>query len=73
MSRCSEHTCVTCADSADKCVIISLDGNDAAVKLEDGEIITVAIDLIPNARVGDSLLVHQGIAIAPLSSEEPAA
>ena len=72
MSGCSSHghACATCGDRADEAVIVSLDGGDAVVELEDGTRVGVAVDLIVGARVGSRLLVHQGVAIAPLEENE---
>ncbi len=65
--RCTsdEHSCATCSDRADAVRIVALDGADASVEFEDGSRSTVAVDLIPGIRVGDRVLVHQGVAIAP--------
>ena len=58
------HHCSVCSDAADQAVIRSIDGGDAEADLLcSGERITVAVDLIPDATVGDTVLVHQGVAI----------
>jgi len=52
--------------------ILELHGSDALVTLSDGTTTTIAIDLIPGAAVGRSVMVHQGVAIAPCIEEESA-
>lgn len=57
------HACATCADRADEATLVSLDGSDARVALADGTRLSAAVDLVPGVRVGDRVLVHQGVAI----------
>lgn len=59
------YECSICADAADRAVIRQLHGHDAEVEVTcSGQRVTVAVDLITGARVGDTVLVHQGVAIA---------
>jgi hydrogenase maturation factor len=54
--------CVTCSDEAIEAVVVSVAGAEAVVRANGGEE-TVAIDLVPDADVGDVLLCHAGIAL----------
>ena len=59
------HHCSVCSDAADRAVVRAIDGHDARLELEcSGDQIHAAIDLVPGVRVGDTVLVHQGVAIA---------
>jgi len=58
-----------CADAADRARVRALRGSDADVTLESGEAATVAVELIPGLQVGDTLLVHQGVAISRVRAE----
>ncbi len=62
--------CTTCGDVAVPVRVVELAGSDAVVEDRVGQRATVAIDLFPNIKAGDTLLVHMGVAIAQL--EEPA-
>ena len=58
------ETCVTCSDEAVVALVVGLDGLDAAVEVEgDGSVERVALDLVPDAAVGERLLCHAGIAL----------
>ena len=63
------HHCPTCADAADRAVIRSIDGRNAVVTVDDDAPMTIAIDLVPGAAVGDTVLVHQGVAISKIAAE----
>lgn len=62
--------CATCGDVAVRARVREVDGLEATVTVDD---VTerVAIDLVPDARVGELLLCHAGIALERL--EEHAA
>lgn len=62
--------CSTCGDVAVPVEVIEVMGGDAVVEDRLGRQATVAIDFFPEARAGDALLVHMGVAISRL--EEPA-
>ncbi|MDX2005005.1 MAG: HypC/HybG/HupF family hydrogenase formation chaperone [Meiothermus sp.] len=62
--------CSTCGDVAVPVEVLEILGGDAVVEDRLGRQATVAIDFFPEARVGDALLVHMGVAISRL--EEPA-
>lgn len=55
-------TCVTCGDVAVVARVVEVEGARALVAV-DGETEHVAIDLVPEARTGDLLLCHAGIAL----------
>ena len=63
------HHCPTCADAADRAVIRSIEGRNAEVTIDGGAPMTIAIDLVPGAAVGDTVLVHQGVAISKVAVE----
>jgi hydrogenase maturation factor len=56
-----EH-CVTCADEAVEAIVVSVSGAEAVVRAGGCEE-RVAIDLVPDAAVGDVLLCHAGLAL----------
>jgi len=56
------ESCVTCGDTAVAARVTEIDGPAALVTVgENSE--RVAIDLVPDARPGDLLLCHAGIAL----------
>jgi len=55
--------CVTCGDEAVTARVVALRGGDAVIEV-DGTRERVAIDLVPDARPGDTLLCHAGIALS---------
>jgi hydrogenase maturation factor len=57
--------CVTCADEAVAARVRTVEALAAVVDL-DGRLERVAIDLVPEARPGDLLLCHAGIALERL-------
>jgi hydrogenase maturation factor len=71
----AEHPhCVTCADEATAMRVVALEdrGSQLAVCVgEDGARCTVDIGLLPDATVGDSLLVHAGAALTMLPQDPP--
>ena len=54
--------CVTCSDEAVAARVRAVEGLEAAVDVA-GQVERVAIDLVPDARPGDLLLCHAGIAL----------
>lgn len=58
--------CLTCSDEAVAARVTARDGAEATVALPSGEEERVALDLVPDAAVGDLLLCHAGIALARL-------
>jgi hydrogenase maturation factor len=57
--------CLTCSDEAVAARVVSVDGVEAVIAAgRDSE--RVAIDLVPDARPGDLLLCHAGIALERL-------
>jgi hydrogenase maturation factor len=59
------ESCPTCGDAAIEARVVGIDGAEAVVSV-DGETERVAIDLVPDARTGDVLLCHAGIALERL-------
>lgn len=56
------ESCLTCADEAVAARVRAVEGLEAVVAVgEESE--RVAIDLVPEARPGDLLLCHAGIAL----------
>lgn len=60
--------CPTCADAAVTARVTRVDGADAIVTV-DGVSERVAIDLVPDARPGDLLLCHAGVALQPAGAD----
>ncbi|MCZ7589690.1 MAG: HypC/HybG/HupF family hydrogenase formation chaperone [Gaiella sp.] len=61
--------CATCADEAMAARVLAVDGLEADVVV-DGRVERVAIDLVPDARPGELLLCHAGIALERLEETE---
>jgi hydrogenase maturation factor len=59
------ETCVTCSDEAVTARVRSVEGLEAVVAVGEASE-RVAIDLVPDARPGDLLLCHAGIALERL-------
>jgi hydrogenase maturation factor len=57
--------CVTCSDEAVAARVVSVVGAEALVEVT-GTVVTVAVDLVPDAAPGDLLLCHAGIALERL-------
>ena len=60
--------CLTCSDEAVAARVRSVDGLEAVIAV-DADVERVAIDLVPDARPGDLLLCHAGIALERLQEE----
>ena len=67
----ADGRCTLCSDAAFPMRVRSVTAGDATaiVDAEDGERM-VAIDLVDDVMPGDTLLVHQGFAIARLAARE---
>jgi hydrogenase assembly chaperone HypC/HupF len=68
-ARCGpEGHCITCADDGVPMRVTGMDAReDLAVCVDDaGAASSVAVDLVAPVAVGDSVLVHAGVAIARL-------
>jgi len=61
--------CSTCGDVAVPVWVVEIEGSDALVEDRVGQQARVAIDFFPQARVGDAVLVHMGVAIAHLEAK----
>jgi hydrogenase maturation factor len=55
--------CVTCSDEAVAASVVAVEELEALVRVDAGTTTRVAIDLVPDARPGDVLLCHAGIAL----------
>jgi len=62
--------CLTCGDVAVTARVTEIHGYEARVVI-DGGTESVAIDLVPDARPGDLLLCHAGIALERVAEEAP--
>ena len=65
MTGVAPERCITCSDEAVEAMVVELDGVEAIVRF-DGAEERVAVDLVPDATVGDLLLCHAGIALERL-------
>ena len=61
-----ERSCITCGDVAVEATIVALRGASAVVDV-DGAREEVAVELIPDAAVGDLVLCHAGGALERLA------
>ncbi|MFN2569914.1 MAG: HypC/HybG/HupF family hydrogenase formation chaperone [Candidatus Dormibacteria bacterium] len=69
---CRDDVCITCADELTPVIVESLseDGLTARGSI-DGEPCEVALDLVSDARVGDVLLTHGGVALQLATPPSP--
>jgi len=56
--------CTACGDTAVPLRILKRSGSSAFCIDKNGATTTVALDFVPDARAGDRVLVHFGVAIA---------
>ena len=61
--------CPTCSDEAVVARVRSVDGSEAVIAMGD-ETERVAVDLVPDARPGDLLLCHAGLALERLEETD---
>jgi hydrogenase maturation factor len=59
--------CLTCSDEAVAAQVCSVEGLEAVIAV-GADVERVAIDLVPDARAGDVLLCHAGIALERLEA-----
>jgi hypothetical protein len=62
--------CLTCSDDARPARLIAKSGQEGVVDI-GGEQLTILLDLVTDAQVGDWLLVHAGVAIAKWDEPPP--
>jgi hydrogenase maturation factor len=55
--------CIVCADAGIPMRVVALDGDDALCEDAAGNRAQIAVELVAPVRVGDTLLVHGGVAI----------
>ncbi len=68
----ADDGCTTCGDVAVPVRVVALgEGGFACVEDQAGQRADVAIAFTPDARPGDVLLVHMGVAIAHVSNGPP--
>ncbi|MCW2623059.1 MAG: hydrogenase maturation factor [Frankiales bacterium] len=69
--RCStEPGCITCGDVAAELTVLSVAGDDAVCRDEQGREELVAAELVGTVRPGDRVLVHAGVALERLYAAE---
>jgi hydrogenase expression/formation protein HypC len=69
-ARCTGEVCITCSDLAVEVTIVAL-LDDQLARVDTGAgYETVSVALV-DARVGDTIMVHAGEAIAKLSRNSP--
>jgi hydrogenase expression/formation protein HypC len=61
--------CIVCADAGIPVRVVALDGDDALCEDAAGNRAQIAVELVVPVRVGDTLLVHGGVAIG--RAEQP--
>ena len=67
-----EESCVTCGDIAVPLEVVSVEGTTATME-RDGVREEVAVDLIENVVIGETLLCHAGVALERTAPEDPSA
>ena len=69
---CASEHCITCADDGTPMVVIRVDAvrKLALCEDEEGRHSTVEMALVSSVGVGDRVLVHAAVAIAPLPAGE---
>ena len=69
-----DGSCSLCADEAAPGRVLSVDaGAGTAAVVVAGAVQAVALDLVDGVRAGDTVLVHQGFAIARVDAREDVA
>jgi hydrogenase expression/formation protein HypC len=61
--------CIVCADAGIPMRVVALDGDDGLCEDAAGNQAQIAVELVAPVRVGDTLLVHGGVAIG--RAEQP--
>lgn len=59
-----DGSCQTCGEGAVPVVVLSISGDTAQAQDREGTTADVAIDFVPDVRVGDVLLVQAGVALS---------
>jgi hydrogenase expression/formation protein HypC len=62
--------CITCGDIAVSLTVLELRGADAWCRDDEGRTELVAIELVAELRPGDLVLVHAGVALERLRTDE---
>lgn len=64
--------CITCGDVAISLTVLELRGADAWCQDAEGRTELVAVELVADLRPGDQVLVHAGVALERLITDEEA-
>jgi hydrogenase maturation factor len=66
--------CIVCADAGIPMRVVALDGDDGLCEDAAGNRAQIAVELVVPVRVGDTLLVHGGVAISHVTrpGDDPA-
>jgi hydrogenase expression/formation protein HypC len=70
VSEPTRDRCITCSDEAVEAEVVTIEGHTAIVRAGGAEE-PVAIDLVPDAAPGDTLLCHAGIALELVGHRAP--
>jgi hydrogenase expression/formation protein HypC len=62
--------CITCGDVALPLTVVEVRGADAWCQADDGRAELVAIDFVTGIRNGDRVLVHAGVALERVTTNE---
>ena len=68
MTQPTSERCITCSDEAVEAEVVTVDGLEAVV-LVAGKRERIAVDLVPEATLGDVLLCHAGIALERIAGQ----
>ncbi len=63
---CHDNVCITCGDIAVALAVVSVDGDTARCRDDEGRVETVAIELVGPVSPGARVLVHAGVALVNL-------
>lgn len=63
--------CITCADEGLEGRVLRIGSDDMAEVEVEGEVRSVAVELLDDVRAGDVLLVHAGVAISRVRKDAP--
>jgi hydrogenase expression/formation protein HypC len=64
---CHDDVCITCGDVAVALAVVTVDGDTARCRDDEGRYETVAIELVGPVGPGDRVLVHAGVALVNLT------
>jgi hydrogenase maturation factor len=67
---CEGPVCITCSDQGEPATVVASDGQEAQVRVDDGDLRTVDVSLVDPLQAGDEVLLHAGVAIARLDPSD---